>query len=277
MQPLVGGDWCESHHIGVALAGHAGYLLRDGTTFEVGPNDVFDIPPGHDSWTIGTEPAVSIEWSGLRTWVSSSATFGDRVLTTLLMADLVGSTTKLSAIGDAAWRELLTRFLTASGELIAQRRGRLVNTTGDGVLATFDSPGNALRCASDLRQTAHTLRLAIRAGVNTGEVELAGTDVRGLAVHEVARIMAAAAPDEVLVAQITRGLTEPAGAQFGQPSEHVLKGLDGPRSLSAHIDTQTRTGKLRAVERPATARHRRFRSALERHSGAAASGMLRRC
>src|SRR5262245_16534425 len=89
MRPLVGGEWCESHHIGVILSGRAGFLLRDGTAFEVGPDDVFDIPAGHDSWTVGDEPLVCIEWSGLRTWARGMTTFADRVLMTLVMTDVV--------------------------------------------------------------------------------------------------------------------------------------------------------------------------------------------
>lgn len=235
MKPVVGGEWCEAHHLGVLLSGRSGYLLRDGTTFELGPNDVFDIPPGHDSWTIGDEPAVYLEWSGLRTWVGSAATFGDRVLTTLLMTDVVDSTAMLAAMGDTAWRELLTRFFASARELIAVHRGRLVDTTGDGVFAHFDSPGLALRCASGLRQSARGLGLSVRAGINTGEVELAGTSVRGLAVHEVARIMAAAAGDEILVTDMTRSLAVLTGAQFDERGDHILKGLDGPRPLFAYI------------------------------------------
>ena len=237
MQPLVGGDWCEAHHLGVQVSGRAGYLLSDGTTFEVGPDDVFDIPPGHDSWTIGSEPVVCLEWSGLRTWVGSSASFGDRVLTTLLMTDLVDSTGTLAAIGDTAWRELLTRFFGSAREVIATHRGRLVDTTGDGVFAHFDTPGLALRCATGLRQSADALGLSIRAGINTGEVELAGTGLRGLAVHEVARVMAAAAPGEILVTDMTRSLAVIAGAQFDGRGEHTLKGLDGPRPLFAYVDS----------------------------------------
>jgi class 3 adenylate cyclase len=234
MRPLVGGDWCEAHHLGVQLSGRAGYLLRDGTEFEVGPNDVFEILPGHDSWTIGEEPVVCLEWSGLRTWVGSAGTFGDRVLTTLLMTDVVDSTGRLADMGDTAWREMLARFFGSGRELIATYRGRLVDTTGDGVFALFDTPGLALRCASSLRQSAQGLGLAVRAGINTGEVELAGASVRGLAVHEVARVMAAAAPDEILVTDMTRSLAVLAGAQFDGRGDHVLKGLDGPRSLFAY-------------------------------------------
>ena len=241
MRPQVGGEWCESHHVGFMVSGRSAYLLRDGTTFEVGPNDVFDIPAGHDAWTLSADPAVCIVWSGLRTWVGSTSAFGDRVLTTLVMTDIVESTKKLAAMGDAAWRELLTLFLSSTGELIAEHRGQLVNTTGDGVLATFDSPGHALRCAVGLRQAARSCELSVRVGVNTGEVELAGSDVRGLAVHEVARVMAAAEPDEILVTEVTKTLAASPRAQFESRGEHILKGLDGPRTLFVYNDVETAT------------------------------------
>jgi len=231
MRPLVGGEWCESHHVGVLLSGRSGYLLRDGTTFEIGPNDVFDIPPGHDSWTIGDEPAVYIEWSGLRTWVRTATSFSDRVLTTLLMSDVVQSTTTLSRIGDTAWRELLGAILSVARELLALDHGRLVDTTGDGLFATFDSPVRALHFADALRQAAHARGVAIRTGVHTGEVELAGTGVRGLAVHETARIMSAAGADDILVSEATRTLAAAGGATFTERGGHDLKGLHGVRSL----------------------------------------------
>lgn len=236
MRPIVGGEWCESPHVGVCLSGRSGFLLRDGSTFELGPDDVFDIPPGHDAWTIGDEPAVFLEWSGLRTWVRATDTFSDRVLTTLLMVDLVDSTATLARVGDTAWRELFTRYLGAARDLLAEHRGRLVDTTGDGMFAIFDSPVRALRCAASLGTAARGLGLSIRAGVHTGEVELAGAGVRGLAVHEVARVMGTAAPDEILVSDLTRGLAAAAGAQFEERGQHVLKGLDGPRVLFAYVE-----------------------------------------
>jgi class 3 adenylate cyclase len=233
MRPLVGGEWCESHHVGVLLAGRAGFLLRDGTQFEIGPDDVFDVPPGHDSWTIGDEPAVYIEWAGLRTWTGDAGTFDDRVLTTLVMSDIVDSTATVARVGDAAWRELLGAHYAAGRELIADYHGRLVDTTGDGLFASFDSPVRALRFADALRRRAEREGLATRTGCHTGEVELVRDGLRGLAVHEVARIMAAAGPNEVLVSETTRTLA-PGTITLTDRGLYDLKGFDAPRTLYAY-------------------------------------------
>jgi class 3 adenylate cyclase len=233
MRPLVGGEWCEANHVGVMISGRAGFLLRDGTEFEVGPDDVFDIPAGHDSWTIGDEPMVCIEWAGLRTWTGAAGAFDDRVLTTLVMSDLVESTTTAARVGDAAWRELLGSHYAAGRELIAEYHGRLVDTTGDGLFATFQSPVRAVRFADSLRRHAERAGLAIRVGCHTGEVELVGEGVRGLAVHEVARIMASAGANEVLVSNATRSLASDTLA-FAERGQHTLKGFDSPRTLYAY-------------------------------------------
>ena len=92
VRPLVGGEWCEARHIGVMLSGRQGFLLRDGRSLEFGPDDVFDVPPGHDGYTVGDEPAVMIEWSGMRAFAGTHGAFDDRVLATLLFTDLVDST-----------------------------------------------------------------------------------------------------------------------------------------------------------------------------------------
>jgi len=236
MRPLVGGEWCESHHIGMVVSGHEGFRLRDGTTFEIGPDDVFDIPPGHDAWTIGDEPAVMIEWSGFRTWVGTAGSFGDRILATLMFTDVVDSTATVSRIGDRAWRELLTRHLAAAREILAEHRGRLIDTTGDGLFAIFDGPGHALRCASAIRSVARREGIGIRAGVHVGEVEVVGTGLRGLAVHEAARVMGQAAPDEILVSAPTRAVAVASGLRFEERGLHELKGLEGPRALFAYLD-----------------------------------------
>jgi class 3 adenylate cyclase len=234
MRPIVGGEWCESHHVGVVLSGRAGFLLRDGTTFEVGPDDVFDVPPGHDSWTLGDEPMVCIEWSGLRSWVGSAVTFGDRVLATLLFVDVVESTTLVAQVGDTRWRELLGGLFEAAHELLAEYRGRFVDSAGDGLFATFDSPGRALQFAAALRTRASAQGLTLRAGVHVGEVEVTGAGVRGLAVHEAARVMSAAAPGEILVSAVTRGLAGTEPSTFEDRGEYQLKGLEGPRVLYAY-------------------------------------------
>jgi class 3 adenylate cyclase len=231
MRSHVGTEWCEAHHVGWQLSGRAGYQLRDGRTLEVGPDDVFDIPPGHDGYTVGGEPSVSIEWSGLRTWAGRVGSAHDRILLALLFTDLVDSTATAARVGDRAWRELLSAHFAAIRTALDRYRGREIDTTGDGLLATFDSPARAVRCAAAIRDAAVRADLHVRAGVHVGEVEQFGTNVRGVAVHEAARIMAVAGPDEILVSEATRGLANGSGLAFEDRGEHALKGIEGPRRL----------------------------------------------
>jgi class 3 adenylate cyclase len=232
-RPLVGGEWCEARHIGVVISGRVGFALRDGTVHEFGPDDVYDIPPGHDGYTVGDEPAVMIEWSGMRALAGTRGGFDDRVLATLLFIDLVESTTTAGRVGDVAWRELLSLFHQTARSEIERSRGRLVDTAGDGVFAVFDAPARALRCASAIRAGAGAQGLHTRAGVHAGEVATDGTDVRGVAVHEAARIVSAAAPGEVLVSEIIPTLVTGLGLEFRDRGEFELKGI-GPRKLLAY-------------------------------------------
>jgi class 3 adenylate cyclase len=245
MRPFAGGDWCEAHHIGVLLSGRQGVLLRDGTEIEFGPDDVYDIPPGHDGYTIGDEPAVMIEWSGPETWGGRGSRYPDRTLTTLLFTDIVDSTATVARIGDAAWQDLLRRHYASTRAELDRFRGREVTTTGDGFLATFDGPARALRCAAAIRRSAAASGLRLRAGVHVGEVESIGAQVRGLAVHEAARIMAGADPDEILVSATTRDLASGAGLEFVDRGEQELKGVPGPRRLFAYIDPDWTGGAAR--------------------------------
>jgi class 3 adenylate cyclase len=232
VRPHVGGEWCQARHVGFVVSGHFGVLFSDGTTMEFGPDDVHEIPPGHDGYTIGDEPCVVIEWAGLRAF--SGFPVGSRALASILFTDIVDSTSHAQRVGDGAWRDLLSvHFETARGEL-ERFRGREVKTTGDGLLATFDGPAQALRCAAAIRDLARTQGLQIRAGVHVGEVELVGSDVRGVAVHEAARIMAAAADDEILLSEITRALALTAGLEFEDRGIRTLKGLEGEWRLYAY-------------------------------------------
>jgi class 3 adenylate cyclase len=151
------------------------------------------------------------------------------VLTTVLFTDIVGSTLAAERLGDAAWRRLLATHQEDAQSLLAHHRGRLVNTTGDGFVATFDAPARAVQCGIDLADAADRLGLAIRAGVHTGEVEFADGDLRGLAVHLAARIMAAADPGTTFVSGTTRELVIGAGIEFVDRGMREFKGISGER------------------------------------------------
>jgi class 3 adenylate cyclase len=221
-QPLVGGEWCQAHHVGAVIGGRQAVRMMDGTVYEYGPGDLYDVPPGHIGWTIGKEDSVSIEWSGMRQWVGGART--SRVLASLLFTDIVDSTPTAARLGDARWHDLLSVHYHQLQEAIERFGGRRIATTGDGVLATFDATVAAVECAVAAKGAASTQGLPIRLGVHVGEVELAGEDVRGMTVHEAARVMAAAKADEILVSEQVRLLC--AGRlTFEDAGERELKGV----------------------------------------------------
>jgi class 3 adenylate cyclase len=205
-------------------------ILRDGTSFELNPGDVFEIPPGHDGEVLGDEPAVLLEWAGFRTFAGGR---GKAVLTTLLFTDLVASTTTAARLGDVRWRELLASHYSAIRSELDRSGGREVNTTGDGILAMFEAPTAAIRCAAAIRDASIDQDLHIRAGVHLGEVQVVGDNVQGVAVHEAARVMAEAGADEILVSETTKALAP--GLEFEDRGEHELKGISGPRRLFAYL------------------------------------------
>ncbi len=235
IRPQVGGEWCQAHHVGVVLSGRIGAVFPDGSTMELGPNDVYDIAPGHDGYVIGHEPVVSLEWSGVRAFAGFRTGTRGRVLTTLLITDLVGSTTHANRLGDSAWRELLSKYFARLRDLLDRFIGREVKTTGDGMIATFDGPANAILCAARVAAIAPELGLEARSGVHVGEVEIVGTDVRGVAVHEAERVCATAAAGEVLVSETTRALALTSGLAFEDRGEHELKGIPGARRLYVYV------------------------------------------
>lgn len=235
MRPTIGGEWCQARHVGYVISGRLGIDFSDGTHLELGPGDVFDVPPGHDGYTIGDEPCVQVEWSGIRAWAGFPTGIHSRVLATLLLTDLVGSTARAAELGDARWRQLLSEHFEAARAELERFGGREVATTGDGMLATFEGPARALHSAAAIRRRARSAGIQVRAGVHVGEVELVGQDVRGVTVHEAARIMATAGPDEILVSDITRALAGAAGLAFEDRGTHTFKGLDGEWRLAAFV------------------------------------------
>ncbi len=151
----------------------------------------------------------------------------NRVLSTVLFTDLVGSTERAGELGDRRWRELLELHHSAVRRQLDRFRGREVDTAGDGFLATFDGPARAVRCARAITGSVRELGLEIRAGVHTGECELVDGDVRGIAVHTGARVAAKAGPGEVLVSSTVRDLVAGSGIEFADRGEHELKGVPG--------------------------------------------------
>jgi class 3 adenylate cyclase len=228
-QPLLGGEWCQAHHVGIVLAGRQAILLEDGTELTYGPGDLYDTPPGHDGWTVGDEDCVLLEWSGMRRWVGG--TTPNRVLAALLFTDLVDSTGTAARLGDAVWHDALTLHYQQAEEAIERFGGRRVVTTGDGVLASFDAAAAAVRAAVAIRDAARRQELEIRMGVHVGEVELAGDDIRGITVHHAARVMSAAGTGEILASEAARLLCSGADIGFEDAGDHVLKGVPDPWPL----------------------------------------------
>jgi class 3 adenylate cyclase len=221
---------CQAHHTGIVTAGQLRVEMDDGSRIDLGPNEVFDVPPGHDGWVVGQEPVHTINWSGVRTWLPQPEA-GERVLATMLFTDIVASTETAARIGDDAWHELLNQHNQAARDQIDRFRGREVKTTGDGFLVVFDGAARAVRAAIATRDQARAIGLELRVGVHTGEVEVVGDDVRGIAVHEAARVASAAAPGEVLVSATTQALASSADLAYTLRDERELKGLDGLRAL----------------------------------------------
>jgi pimeloyl-ACP methyl ester carboxylesterase len=149
----------------------------------------------------------------------------ERLLATVLFADIVGSTERVAAMGDQPWRELLNEFYTQVREVLERYRGRQISTAGDGFLATFDGPARAIRFANALGGAVRPLGLNVRCGIHTGECEFVGRDLAGIAVHIGARVANLATPGEVLVSQTVRDLVAGSGLAFEDRGSHKLKGV----------------------------------------------------
>lgn len=157
----------------------------------------------------------------------------DTVLATVLFADIAGSTEKAAALGDARWRDLLAVFHKTVQQELERHRGRLIDTAGDGAFASFDGPARAIRCACAIRDRAAALGVPVRAGLHTGECEIAGDKLAGVAVHIGARVAAFAQPGEVVVSGTTKDLVAGAGLRFSDRGAHALKGVPGEWRLFA--------------------------------------------
>jgi len=149
----------------------------------------------------------------------------ERVLATVLFTDIVGSTDRAAKLGDGRWRDLLDRHDQSVRTQIERYRGREVKTVGDGFVATFDSPGRAIECALAIRENLKGFDIDVRAGIHTGEIEVRGGDVAGMAVHIGARVSALASPGEILVSGAVPPLVVGSGIEFEDRGERELKGV----------------------------------------------------
>ena len=175
----------------------------------------------------------------------------DRILATVLFTDIVGSTHRASELGDLRWRELLEAHDENVRGHVAARNGHVLKNLGDGYLAAFDRPALAIRCALALIEGAQSLGLEIRVGVHTGECELIGADLVGIAVHIAARVVASARPGEVLVTAVVRDLVTGGRIDFEDRGSHVLDGVPGTWNLLAVQRAET-DPRLRGVMKTPT-------------------------
>jgi class 3 adenylate cyclase/mannose-6-phosphate isomerase-like protein (cupin superfamily) len=236
VRPLAGTVSCQVHHLGFVVRGRTRIVLDDGTSREFGPDDVYNIPPGHDAWVVGDETFESFDWSGaIGTFAKPVINAADRVVTTLLFTDIVGSTAIAERLRDAEWQKLLGRHNQVVRRELDRHRGREIATTGDGFLATFDGAARAVQCASAICKAVEALDLSVRTGIHTGEVEYVGGNVGGVSVHAAARIAKLAQPGEVLISATTHDLLDGSGLQFEDRGSHELKGLSGRRRVYAYV------------------------------------------
>ncbi|MEZ6022468.1 MAG: adenylate/guanylate cyclase domain-containing protein [Hyphomonadaceae bacterium] len=192
--------------------------------------------PGRDHWfSAGDYIPFLAEIEAFATGAPAETVVADeeRTLATVLFTDIVGSTERAAELGDAVWRRTLDQHDGIVRRLVTQNRGRVVKSTGDGVLALFDGPGRALRCALALEPALARLQISVRAGLHTGEVIERGADVAGIAVHAAARVMAEAGPGEVLVSRVVVDLVAGSGVAFAERGEVALRGLPGVWKLFA--------------------------------------------
>src|SRR4051812_7684387 len=199
------------------------------------PNASFiEYPDGdHAFWSGDAEPLLGDIEEFVTGHRDGSSAELERILATVLFTDIVDSTRSAAAMGDQAWRRSLDSHDQMAKQLIDKHRGILVKNTGDGILATFDGPGRAVRCALAFGTAAQQIGLPLRAGLHTGEIEIRGRDIGGIAVHAAARVMAKSQSSEVLVSRVVTDLVAGAGLKFAERGSHELKGLPGRWDLFA--------------------------------------------
>jgi class 3 adenylate cyclase len=230
VRPIVQTSTCQLRHLGVAIGGRLHVRIDDGTELEIGPGDAYEIPPGHDAWVVGDGVWDTYEFTSGRVFAVAPDE-EDRRVATLLFTDIVDSTGQLQRVGDRRWREILLQHNERVRATLDRFRGEEVSTTGDGFLAAFDSARRAVRCAVAIQSAVEELGISIRAGVHTGEVEFVAGNVRGLAVHMAARVMAVARAGEVTVSATTMQLAEGGDVRFESLGPQELKGIAGTHEV----------------------------------------------
>jgi class 3 adenylate cyclase len=191
--------------------------------------------PDHLPWAGDVDPVLDeIEefLTGAR-----HGTEPDRVLATVLFTDIVRATEKAAVLGDRRWRDILEAHHALVRRQLVHFRGREIDTAGDGFLAAFDGPARAVRCACAVRESIRPLGIEIRAGLHTGECEVVGDKLGGIAVHTGARVAASAAPGDVLVSSTLKDLVAGSGLMFEDRGVHGLKGVPGEWRLYAVVGT----------------------------------------
>ena len=203
---------------------HGRYLAEhiQGATFIETPGGALGVPDDETNAHIiefltGDRPVIEV----------------DRILTTVLFTDIVGSTERAATLGDHKWRNLLDAHDHKVRDQLRQYRGQEINTTGDGFVASFDGPARAIRCARAIGEATAKLGVQLRVGLHTGECEVRGDDLGGLAVHVAARVASLASPGEILVSGMVKDLVAGSSIEFGDRGEHELKGVPGSWKLFA--------------------------------------------
>ena len=227
LAPIMRTESCPVHHLQVLVSGGFAVRMDDGEEMTFEPGDVMDIPPGHDAWVVGDEPAVLLDFAGNIDALGMPREH-ERIVTTILMTDIVDSTRTAHRVGDAAWKQVLSDHNRLVRAQLLRFGGAEANTTGDGFLATFRSAVAALRCAAAIVGALRDTGVEVRVGVHTGEVEPMGHDIGGVAVHAVARIMALAGPSQVFASGMTVGLAEGSGLAFEGQGAREVKGIERP-------------------------------------------------
>ncbi len=208
----------EGRYIAAKTPG-AKFVELPGDDHVISAGDIDGLADEIEEFVTGTRPAPDL----------------DRVLATVLFTDIVGSTQRAVELGDRRWRELLGAHDATVRRELERFRGREVDTAGDGFLATFDGPARAVRCALSIGGALQELGVDVRAGIHTGECELDGEKVRGIAVHTGARVAALAGPGEVLISQTVKDLTAGSGLEFADRGVHELKGVPGQWRIYAAV------------------------------------------